>query len=253
MGDVGKQLFLLLDHALEGIHHVAHVVGQLADLVTPAEVGDLGLQAAGSQQRDRFLQLQYGAGQAPGEQQAERGADQHGDPEDADRVIQDLDEQEQIGGIDVEPEIDVVLLAAMLHQKGACDGLAILVTQHGVVGIVGIHHEANHELAGMDGGLDLAVGTAYIDVVHRQHGDFLHRLCQLEIPRRVCGILEDLHVVLHPHHLVGWQRELVARIQVGQADDGGHHHQQDQPEPDEDLGGEAADRGRLDYSCSSHR
>ena len=48
---------------------------------------------------DRLLQLQYGAGQAPGEQQTERGADQHGDAQDLDGVIQDLDEEEQVGAV----------------------------------------------------------------------------------------------------------------------------------------------------------
>ena len=118
VGDVGEQLLLLLDHVLEGIDHATDMFGQLAYLVAPPQVGDLYFQVALGELGDRLLQLQYGAGQAPGEQQTERGADQHGDAQDLDGVIQDLDEEEQVGVFDVQTEIDVIGLAVMDHLEG---------------------------------------------------------------------------------------------------------------------------------------
>ena len=232
---------------------MADMIRQLPYLVPPPQIGDPRLQLALRQLGDRLLQLQYGAGQPPGQQQTEGGADQHGDAQDLDGVIQDLDKQEQIGVFDVEPEVDVIALAVVLHLEGAGDGPLVFAAQHGLGRVVGVQHEADDELAQPGGGLHLALGVAQVDVVHRQQPGRRDGLLQIEILVRVGTGLQRPQVVVHPGHLVLGQGYGVAGVQGGQYHHGGQHEQQHEPEPEEDLGGEAIEGAGRFHACSSQR
>ncbi|MNQ45285.1 hypothetical protein D3C85_590640 [compost metagenome] len=168
-------------------------------------------------------------------------------------MIQDLDKQEQIGVLDVEPEVDVIGLAVVLHLEGAGDGPLVFATQHGPGRVVGVQHEADDELAQLGGGLHLALGITQVDVVHRQETCHRDGLLQIEVLVRVGSGLQRPQVVVHPGHLVLGQGDGIAGIQGGQYHHGGQHEQQHEPEPEEDLGGEAIEGAGRSHACSSQR
>ncbi|MNE65845.1 hypothetical protein D3C80_1613620 [compost metagenome] len=117
----------------------------------------------------------------------------------------------------------------------------MLASQHGFGRIVGIEHEADDELAEVGGGLHLPLGIAQVDVVHRQQPGGLDGLGQIELLVRIHARLQRPEIVVHPGHFMLWQGDDVARIQGRQYDHGRQHDQQHEPEPEEDLGGEAAE------------
>ncbi|MOA42016.1 hypothetical protein D3C78_1640320 [compost metagenome] len=127
-------------------------------------------------------------------------------------------------------------LAVVLHQEGAGDGPLVLAAQHGLGRVVRVQHEADDKLVGLGGELQLALGIAQIDVVHRQQARGLHRLGQVEVLIRIRPPLQRLQVVVHPADLVFGERDGIAGVQSGQYDYCGHHQQQYQPEPKEYLG-----------------